>query len=230
MIPRLSKNTPIYFQRVATVLKRLPAFIISSLLTLSIIVVMGCSNTPTEQVLPAGSNVVALGDSLTYGYGATSENAYPNVLADLSNWQVANEGINGNTSRDVLARVDGVILQHPDLVLLGVGGNDVLQRVQPATTSENITAIINKLKAANIQVVLIAQPYFSASALLGKASDNPVYKDIAKAEKVPLYSDGWSKILSNDRLKSDQIHANPAGYQEFAKGLFVYLQNEGLAR
>lgn len=230
MIPRLSKNTPIYFQRVATVLKRLPAFIISSLLTLSIIVVMGCSNTPTEQVLPAGSNVVALGDSLTYGYGATSENAYPNVLADLSNWQVANAGINGNTSRDVLARVDGVILQHPDLVLLGVGGNDVLQRVQPATTSENITAIINKLKAANIQVVLIAQPYFSARALLGKASDNPVYKDIAKAEKVPLYSDGWSKILSNDRLKSDQIHANPAGYQEFAKGLFVYLQNEGLAR
>ena len=91
-------------------------------------------------------------------------------------------------------------------------------------------SIQDKLKAADIQVVLIAQPYFSTSALFGKASDNPIYKEIAAAEKVPLYAGGWSEILSNERLKSDQIHANPAGYRQFAQGLFVYLQDQGLAR
>lgn len=211
-------------------LKRLTAVIVAGWLALATLLLTGCNNTPTEQVLPAGSTVIALGDSLTYGYGASSDTAYPTVLAELSSWEVANAGVNGNTSQDVLSRVDEVIAQQPDLVLLGVGGNDVLQRVQPAITSENITATISKFKAADIQVVLIAQPYFSTSALFGKASDNPVYKDIAKAEKVPLYSGGWSAALSNERLKSDQIHANPAGYREFAKGLFVYLQQEGLAR
>lgn len=209
---------------------KLPALIAASLLALSTVLVVGCSNTPTEQVLPAGSHVIALGDSLTYGYGASPKTAYPTVLAELSRWQVKNEGVNGNTSQDVLARTDRVVAQQPDLVLLGVGGNDVLQRVQPATTSDNITAIISKFKAADIQVVLIAQPYFSTSALFGKASDNPIYKEIAAAEKVPLYSGGWSEILSNERLKSDQIHANPAGYRQFAQGLFVYLQDQGLAR
>lgn len=208
----------------------LPALMVASLLALSTVFAAGCSNTPTEQVLPAGSYVIALGDSLTYGYGASPKTAYPTVLAELSRWEVKNEGVNGNTSQDVLARADRVVAQQPDLVLLGVGGNDVLQRVQPATTSDNITAIISKFKAADIQVVLIAQPYFSTSALFGKASDNPIYKEIAATEKVPLYSGGWSDVLSNERLKSDQIHANPAGYREFAQGLFVYLQDEGLAR
>ena len=189
----------------------------------------GCSGEPQQDTLPAGSTVVALGDSLTYGYGASTETAYPTILADLSQWKVMNAGVNGDTSADVLARVDDIIKQSPDLVLLGVGGNDVLQRVQPDTTRANITTTIDRLKSANINIVLIAEPYFSTSALFGKASDNPLYKDIADAKEVPLYSGGWSEILSDDTLKSDRIHANAAGYRQFAEGLHEYLQEEGIA-
>ena len=138
--------------------------------------------------------------------------------------------VNGDTSADVLARLDAVIKQKPDLVLLGVGGNDVLQRIAPATTQANITEIVQKLKTANIKVVLIAEPYFSSSALFGKASDNPIYADIAKAEDVPLYAKGWSTILSDDSLKSDQIHANTQGYRQFAENLYEFLQEEGYAQ
>lgn len=64
-------------------------------------------------------------------------------------------------------------------MLLFVSGNDVLQRVKPDTIHANITATIDKLKVADIPVVLIAQPHFSVGALFGKTSDNPIYKDIA---------------------------------------------------
>ena len=187
----------------------------------------GCDSEPTKTALPAGSTVIALGDSLTYGYGASTETAYPTVLAELSKWRVINAGINGDTSADVLTRVNEITEQNPDLVLLGVGGNDVLQRIAPDTTRANIIATIDTLQSKNIDVVLIAEPHLSTSALFGKASDNPIYEDIAEAEDIPLYSDGWSTILSDDALKSDRIHANAAGYRQFAEGLHGYLKEEG---
>ena len=191
---------------------------------------IGCSSEPQQAALPVGSTVVALGDSLTYGYGASQETSYPTVLAELTKWTVINAGVNGDTSADVLARVEDIVKQTPDLVLLGVGGNDVLQRISPDTTHANINATVDRLKSANIDVVLIAEPYFSTSALFGKASDNPLYKDIASAQEIPLYSGGWSAILSDDTLKSDRIHANAAGYRQFAQGLHDYLKEEGIAQ
>ena len=189
--------------------------------------VTGCGSEPQQDILPAGSTVVALGDSLTYGYGANPKTAYPTVLAELSKWNVVNAGVNGDTSADVLTRVNEITEQNPDLVLLGVGGNDVLQRIVPDTTRANIVATIDTLQSNNIDVVLIAEPYFSTSALFGKASDNPLYEDIAEAEGIPLYSDGWSTVLSDEALKSDKIHANAAGYRQFAEGLHDYLKDEG---
>ena len=189
--------------------------------------VTGCGSEPTQTALPAGSTVVALGDSLTYGYGANPKTAYPTVLAELSKWNVVNAGVNGDTSADVLTRVNEITEQNPDLVLLGVGGNDVLQRIAPDTTRANIIATIDTLQSNNIDVVLIAEPHLSTSALFGKASDNPLYEDIAETESIPLYSDGWSTVLSDDALKSDKIHANAAGYRQFAEGLHDYLKDEG---
>ncbi len=192
--------------------------------------VTGCGSEPQQDILPAGSTVVALGDSLTYGYGANPKTAYPAVLASLSGWTVINAGVNGDTSADVLTRVNEITKQNPDLVLLGVGGNDVLQRIAPDTTRANIVATIDTLQSKNIDVVLIAEPHLSTSALFGKASDNPLYEDIAEAEGIPLYSDGWSTVLSNEALKSDKIHANAAGYRQFAEGLHDYLKDEGWVR
>lgn len=192
--------------------------------------VTGCGSEPQQDILPAGSTVVALGDSLTYGYGANPKTAYPTVLAELSKWNVVNAGVNGDTSADVLTRVNEITEQNPDLVLLGVGGNDVLQRIAPDTTRANIVATIDTLQSNNIDVVLIAEPHLSTSALFGKASDNPLYEDIAEAEGIPLYSDGWSTVLSDEALKSDKIHANAAGYRQFAEGLHDYLKDEGWVR
>lgn len=66
--------------------------------------------------------------------------------------------------------------------------------------------------------------------MFGKVSDNPLYEDIAETKDIPIYSSGWSAVLSDDTLKSDRIHANAAGYRQFAEGLHEYLQEEGMAR
>lgn len=194
-----------------------------------IILMMACSDTPKAVALPKGSKIVALGDSLTFGYGANKGQDYPSVLAGLTGWQIDNMGVNGDTSADVLARLPAVLDKNPSLVLLGIGGNDVLRKVNANNTKNNIIAIINTLKGKNIPVVLIAEPHLSVSALFGKASDNPIYGEIADELKVPLLEKAWSDILSDDKLKSDQIHANAQGYAKFAQDLHAFLQSIGYA-
>ena len=222
--------TPSGFNSNSAIHKNIRSKVMALTLMSAAVATSSCSREQPKEYLPADSTVVALGDSLTYGYGATPQTSYPAILAELTGWQIINAGVNGDTSADVLARSAAIIAQNPDLVLLGVGGNDVLSRTEPLTTKANISATIATIKAANIPVVLIAEPHFSSSALFGRASDNPIYKEIATSEEIPLYSKGWSQVLSDDSLKSDQIHANAAGYRHFAQGLYGYLQDEGLAR
>lgn len=200
-----------------------------TLLALSPLILTACTSSPTFAKLPAGSVVVALGDSLTFGFGADKADNYPTALAQKTGWNIINQGINGDTTADVLARLDGVFDESPKLVLLGIGGNDVLKRVNPAETRTNLVDIIKQLTNKNIPVVLIAEPHFSASALFGKASDNPIYKEVSDELGVPLFAEGWSKILSDNSLKSDQIHANGAGYKKFADMLYEFLQEIGYA-
>lgn len=192
-----------------------------------IVLAMACSDTPKVAKLAKGSRVVALGDSLTFGYGAEKGQDYPSVLAGLTGWQIDNMGVNGDTSQNVLDRLDGVLDKSPQLVLLGIGGNDVLRKVNASDTKNNIIAIIKALQGKNIPVILIAEPHLSASALFGKASDNPIYREIADELKVPLLEKAWSKVLSDDKLKSDQIHANGAGYKVFAEILYEFLKELG---
>lgn len=189
-----------------------------------------CDDSPKFTPLPQGTKVVALGDSLTFGYGVPNSQSYPTLLANKTGWHIINTGVNGDTTKKVLKRLDDVIAKQPALVLLGIGGNDVLRRIAPETTKANLLEIVQKLQENQISVVLIAQPHLSVSVLFGKAHDNPVYQDIAKQKQLPLFAEAWSQILSDDSLKSDQIHANAQGYALFADKFYAYLQEIGYAK
>lgn len=188
---------------------------------------LGCHHS-SGHALPKGAKISALGDSLTEGYGTTIQNAYPAVLAQLTGWNVRNDGISGNTSKDVLMRLEGIIQAQPQLVLLGIGGNDFLRQIPNTETINNINQIITQFKNASIPVVLIAEPYLSATGLItGHLSDHPLYKQIAQEQHIPLFADAWSDILSDKSLKSDPIHANEKGYRLFAEKLLKYLKKQG---
>lgn len=201
-------------------------------LLLTAVALAACGKkAPKHSALPRGSAVLALGDSLTYGYGANPTESYPARLAELTGWTVTNGGVSGDTSAQALARLPELLREHtPRLVIISIGGNDFLRRQPENETRTNIRAIIQACKAAGAETLLVGVPGVGVGAALGYPGDHPLYADLAKAENVPYYANGWSQILGKDALKSDQIHPNAAGYAEFARGLTAYLKENGWLR
>lgn len=187
-------------------------------------------NTSSATPVPAGATVIALGDSLTAGFGTTESNSYPTVLKSLTSWNVVNAGISGDKTTDVLARLPALLEQHrPALVLTGIGGNDTLRRLPESATRANIVNICQQIKASGAQQMLIAMPQFSLiGAAAGMLSDNPMYKSIAEEMNIPLQEGAWARILSDQSLRSDEIHANAQGYALFAELLVKSLREARL--
>lgn len=177
--------------------------------------------------IAAGSTVLALGDSLTEGYGAGKGEDYPTQLSQITGWRIINGGISGNTSAQALERLPELLKQQPKLVLVSIGGNDFLQKKSESETINNISAILKQVQAANIPVVLVAIPYFTTGALLGSVSEHPLYDDLAKKFDVPLLKGAWADILGDNDLKSDTVHANGKGYRQFAEEMADFLKKQG---
>ncbi len=194
--------------------------------------VAGCSRHSRIRAdpVPAGATVLALGDSLTYGTGATPETAYPAVLAALSGWRVVNAGVPGDTSAQALERLPALLQEHvPALVLLGVGGNDFLRRLPENDTRSNVRRTCEQVRAAGAQVLLIALPRPSLTAAFTRSlTDHPLYGEIAESMKLPLHRQGWSEVLADEGQRSDSIHANARGYAQFANGLLATARAVGL--
>lgn len=182
--------------------------------------------------VPAGATVLAVGDSLTFGTGAGADAAYPARLAGLTGWNVINAGVPADTSAQAHERLPKLLAEHqPRLVLLSIGGNDFLRQVPEAETRRHIAAMLDEIRAAGAQAVLIAVPRPTvAAALLRALDDHPLYEALADPHGVPLFGSGWAEILSDASLKSDRIHANAAGYERFARELHGFLREAGIAR
>lgn len=190
-----------------------------------------CGRKPVRgQVVPPGAKVLALGDSLTEGTGATPEASYPAVLAGLSGWDVVNAGVAGDTSAQALQRLPALLAEHrPALVLVAVGGNDFLRRQPEAATRAAIVRICELARAGGAQVLLIAVPRPTIAArVTGTLDDHPLYAEIAAELKLPLHRRGWAEVLQDEALRSDAIHANAAGYRRFAEGLQAAARAAGL--
>ena len=187
--------------------------------------------SPRYAAIPAGSTVLALGDSLTFGTGAAGGSDYPARLAELTGWKVVNAGVPGNTSGQARERLPQLLAEHtPRLVLLSIGGNDFLRQVSEDETRANIAAMLDEIRAAGVQPVLIAVPRPAVmAALLRSLDDHPLYEALAEERRVPLFASGWAKVLSDPALKADQIHANAAGHERFARELHGFLREAGIA-
>lgn len=184
--------------------------------------------TAKHRALPRGSAVLALGDSLTYGYGASPAESYPARLAALSGWDIINGGISGNTSVQALARLPQLLREKPpQLVIISIGGNDFLQRLPESETRANISAIIAACRDAGAEMILVGVPEIGVAAALGYPGDHKLYGEIARAERIPYYANGWAKVLGKENLKSDQVHPNAAGYAEFTRDFAAYLKENG---
>lgn len=182
-----------------------------------------CERAPTLPRLSPHDVIVAFGDSLTHGTGASADAAYPAVLAGLTRRTVINAGVPGDTTASGLQRLPAVLAEHkPRLVLLALGGNDMLRRLPPAAIENNLRLLVRTIRASGAEVVLIGVP---EPKLFGGAAD--FYARVAEDAGVPLEREAFNDVLKDNRLKSDPIHANAAGYRVVAERLAAFLKETG---
>lgn len=182
-----------------------------------------CERAPTLPRLAPQDVIVAFGDSLTHGTGASEDTAYPAVLASLTGRTVINAGVPGDTTASGLQRLPEVLAEYrPRLVLLCLGGNDMLRKQSAAVTENNLRLLVQTIRASGAQVVLIGVP---EPRLFGGAPD--FYARVAEDMQLPLEDDVFNEVLKDNHLKSDAIHANAAGYRKVAERLADVLREAG---
>lgn len=175
----------------------------------------------------SGAQIIALGDSITAGFGIGSEAAYPNLLSQTLDLPIVNQGKSGDTTAAALSRLQqDVIAADPWLVIVGLGGNDYLRQVPPAQTEANLRQIVTRLQQAGAIVVILGMdisPYSS--------NYEGLYQRVANDTQAHLIP-GVLEGLNDPRYLYDQIHPNQAGQQilanRIAEGLQPLLQDATL--
>ncbi len=183
-------------------------------------------SSPASDVAKDGRPViVAFGDSLTAGYGADPGESYPDYLEkDLNakgyHYQVINQGISGNTTKDGVDRLQDALGLKPVLVIVAFGGNDGLRGLPIASTRENLDQIVATLLHSGAKVVLggITLPPNYGSDYIRQF--NQTYALLAAKYHVPLLpfllQGVWGVPGS---MQADGIHATDQGNAQVAKNL-----------
>lgn len=181
----------------------------------------------TLKPLEPGAKIVAFGDSLTYGYKMNRDETYPSFLeSSLNNkYHVLNYGINGNTTVDGLERFQEMLdNERPDLIILGLGGNDILKKVGEKNTIKNLTKMIDMARQSGSDIVLLPNPEPSMFGFIWGFSDYQVFDEVSEKTKTPVLSNVYSKWLSKSNYKIDAIHLTRDGYYEVAQDIRKQLQ------
>ncbi len=191
---------------------------------LSMFFVFSCSDYSNMlQPLNPDQPILAFGDSLTFGYGAPADKSYPAQLSRLINRPVINAGINGELSKNGLARLEQLLEQHqPQLLLLCHGANDMLKKSDLSLMADNLRAMISMAQERDIQVVLIAVP--NTTLLLTPLKQ---YQQVADEMNIIVENNVLSDVLSKPGFHSDLIHPNALGYRQIAEVIAQLLTDKG---
>ena len=195
------------------------------------LLLVACGKSKKLPAIPAGKTVLAFGDSVTFGTGATAGEDWPTLLARKTGWLIENAGIPGDTAEAGKRRFGALLEQHqPALVIIEIGGNDFLRRRDPKAVKEDLRGMIRAARKQGAQVVLVTVPELSLLGALTRApSDSPIYEELGDEESIPVIGKVFSEILSQPELCADQIHPNAKGYQQMAAGIYQSLVKTGLA-
>jgi acyl-CoA thioesterase-1 len=185
------------------------------------------AQVPAEAADPI--RILAFGDSLTAGYGLSEAQSLPAQLADALNNMgrpvtVINGGVSGDTTADGLTRIDWALADKPQIMILALGGNDMLRGVDPGTTRANLDAIIEKAKAQGVEIVLagmLAPPNLGAEY---KSAYDAVYSDLAKAHNLLFMPFLLQDVAQDSDLnQADGIHPNGDGVAVMVHNLLPYV-------
>ena len=209
----------------------MPSFkILLSILLLTIMAGAGPAFSVGTAAAAQPIKILALGSSLTQGYGLPPGTEFPVQLqAALKkagiDAVVTNAGVSAYTTAGGLARLDWSLADHPDAVILELGSNDMLRGVPPAETEKNLRAILTRLKAAHVKVLLTgmhAQHNLGAEYV---AAFDPIYPHLAKDYNVLFYPFFLDGVALNPKLnQADGMHPNPAGVKVIVTRMLPFVK------
>jgi len=180
--------------------------------------------TATERV------IVALGDSLTAGLGVAPDEAWPALLEvrlgrEVAPYRVINAGVSGDTSAGSLARLDWVLRNDPEIVIVALGANDGLRGQAVSALRANLTAIVERLKARKVKVLLAGMrlpPNYGATYT---EAFGAAFSDVATRAGVPLLPFLLAGVAGDARLNlADGIHPNAEGHRVIAERVWPHLR------
>jgi len=183
-------------------------------------------STPVPDGRPV---IIAFGDSLTAGFGADPGDSYPDYLEkDLNakgyRYQVINQGISGNTTKDGVDRLEDALRLKPVLVIVAFGGNDGLRGLPIASTRENLDQIVATLQHAGVKVVLggiTLPPNYGPDYI---RQFNQTYALLAAKYHVPLLPFLLRDVYGVEGgMQADGIHATDEGNAQVARNLLPLL-------
>lgn len=173
-------------------------------------------------------NVIVLGDSLVAGYGLLKNDGFINQLQNKINsnnikLNLVNGGVSGETSSGLMNRLEWVLEEKFDGVIVSIGANDALRGINPKLTFQNINNILNYLKKNQIPSMLIGM---KAPNNLGKRyvnEFNRIYPSLAKIYKVSFYPFFLKDVVLVPSLnQNDMIHPNKKGVKKIVENIYPY--------
>ncbi len=160
---------------------------------------------------PKNQTVVVFGDSLVEGVGATPGNDFVSVLGRGLRIEIINKGKSGDTTASALERTADVSALEPGVVIILLGGNDVLRRIPKKETFKNLENMIKKFQSEGSAVILLGVQ--GGILFDGYEKD---YKDLAGKHRAAYVSNVLDNLITDREYMSDGIHPNDKGYAVIA--------------
>jgi acyl-CoA thioesterase-1 len=176
--------------------------------------------------------IVVLGDSLAAGYGVTPDESWPARLqarveqAQLP-FTIVNAGVSGDTTAGGLRRIDWILRQPADILILELGGNDGLRGIPPTATRTNLVGIVRKVRAKSpdTRIVLTGMQMPPSMGRDYAESFQAVFAEVARAENLALVPHLLETVGGVPELNQpDLIHPTPAGHELIASNVWQILE------
>jgi acyl-CoA thioesterase-1 len=198
-------------------------------------ILAGCDSAGEEVIRPVDAGrrwqgtIIALGDSLTAGLGLEFEQSYPAQLQrkldhDGYHYRVVNAGVSGETSSGTLSRLNWILGQKPDIVILEIGANDGLRGIDTTLLAQNLREILRILRKKGVVTVFTGMKMVWNLGEEYTTTFNRVYTVLAKESGVismPFFLEGVAGVPALNR--SDGIHPNEQGYAVITDNIYPYV-------
>ena len=175
--------------------------------------------------------IVAFGDSLTFGHGVEKEDNYPTQLERMlhvrgyDHYVVKNYGVDGDTTRDGVQRLDEVWKETPEIVILVLGANDAFQGVPAAEVEQNLRQMIRAIQPHGSLVLLAGVKPTPTKGLVYMSEFETLYENLSQEFGLSLMPSFLSGVMLRAQYNiADGIHPNRAGYSIIVNNLWPYLE------